>query len=220
MVRVMKKLLLFSILMLLPISSYALECDYTEKARLKKLASNLNTSYIPIEVDNTVSFNVTISNIYPGLLIVDASSGIQYTYDESREKPSEITITNLKPDRTYRYEVYSTNEECNDSSLNIYYVTLPAYNSFYKDPLCEGISDYKLCNKWYKTNITYDDFVKEVTEYKKNLEKTENIETSQESGINPIIDFILQYYYVFIILFISAVSYVIYVRRKRDSFGF
>ena len=220
MVKVIKNLLLFCVLMLLPLSSQALECDYTEKARLKSLASNINTSYVPIEVDNTVSFNVTISNIYPGLLVVDAKTGIQYTYDETRTNPGEITISNLQPDKTYRYEVYSTNEDCNDSSLNIYYVTLPAYNSFYKDPLCEGISDYKLCNKWYKTNVTYDEFVKEVTEYKKSLEKVEEVKKSDNNNVNPIIEFVMQYYYVFIILFVVAIGYVIYVRRKRDSFGF
>lgn len=220
MVKILKNLLFFSILMLLPISCKALECDFTEKARLKSLASNINTSYIPVENGNTITFNVTISNIYPGLIVVDATTGNQYYYDENRQNPGEVVITGLNPDKTYRYEIYSTNEECNDSSLNIYYVTLPAYNSYYKDPICDGLSDYKLCNKWLKTDMSYEEFIKEVTDYKNSLNQPDKTETKDNGELNPILEFIYQYYYIFIALFVIAIIYIIYVRRKRDSFGF
>ena len=220
MVKILKNLLFFSILMLLPISCKALECDFTEKARLKSLASNINTSYIPVENGNTITCNVTISNIYPGLIVVDATTGNQYYYDENRQNPGEVVITGLNPDKTYRYEIYSTNEECNDSSLNIYYVTLPAYNSYYKDPICEGLSDYKLCNKWLKTDMSYEEFIKEVTDYKNSLNQPDKTETKDNGELNPILEFIYQYYYIFIALFVIAIIYIIYVRRKRDSFGF
>ena len=199
---------------------YAEECDFTTKAKLKNLASNLNTSYVPVENGNTLTFNVTLSNIYPGILIVDPTTGNEYHYDTSRERPGEITITGLQPDRTYRYEVYSENEDCAETSLNVYYVTLPAYNAYYKDPICQGIEDYKLCNRWLKHSLSYDEFVKEVNAYKESLNQPieEKKETKEE--LNPMLQFVIDYYYIFIGLFVLGVGYVIYVRRKRDSFGF
>lgn len=195
------------------------ECDYSTKAKLKRLASNINTSYTPIETDNSLSFNVTISNIYPSLIVMDGSSGNEYHYDVSRKTPYEVTITGLKADQTYRYEVYSDVENCTEEMLAVYYVTLPAYNPYYKDELCKGYEDYKLCNRWLKHSLTYEEFVSEMTKYKESLNQQDE-EIEENIQLNPLLQFIKDYYYVFIGLGILGIGYIIYVRRKRDSFGF
>lgn len=195
------------------------ECDYATKAKLKRLASNINTSYTPVETDNSLSFNATISNIYPSLVVIDTTSGNEYRYDASRETPYGVTITGLKPDRTYRYEVYSDLENCTEDMLAVYYVTLPAYNPYYKDELCKGFEDYKLCNRWLKHSLTHEEFVREMTKYKESLNEKEQKDPTMEK-LDPLLQFIKDYYYVFIGLGILGIGYVIYVRRKRDSFGF
>ena len=210
--------ILASVVMWTPVK--AEECDFTLKAKLKNMASNLNTSYVPVENGNTLTFNVTLSNIYPGLVIMDPSTGNEYRYDANRSRPSEVTITGLQPDRTYRYEIYSENVACSEASLNVYYVTLPAYNSFYKDPICQGIEDYKLCNRWLKHSLSHEDFVKEVNQYKASLNQPEEEIKKEEKELKPFLQFIVDYYYIFIGLTVAGVGYVIYVRRKRDSFGF
>lgn len=199
---------------------YLDECDYSTKAKLKRMASNINTSYTPVENNNDVTFNVTISNIYSGLVVLDGKTGNEYRYDTNREVPHEVTITGLKPDQTYRYEVYTDVENCSEESLNVYYVTLPAYNPYYKDELCKGVENYKLCNRWLKHSLTHEEFVREITKYKKSLNQSKKEEVIVEKKLNTMLEFLKDYYYIFIGLGILGVIYVIYVRRKRDSFGF
>ena len=194
-------------------------CDYTTKARLKELASNISSSYVPIETENGVTFQVTITNIYPGLIVRDASNGEEYRYDANRSRPSEVTITDLQPDQTYQYDVYSDNPSCSDIILNVYYVTLPAYNAYYKDTLCIGIENYSLCNRWLKHSMSFEEFEKGVSEYRESLNQ-EVPKKEEQTRLNPVLQFIRDYYYVFIGLGILGIGYVVYVRRKRDSFGF
>ena len=194
-------------------------CDYTTKARLKELASTISSSYVPIETENGVTFQVTITNIYPGLIVRDVSNGEEYRYDANRSRPSEVTITDLQPDQTYQYDVYSDNPSCSDIILNVYYVTLPAYNAYYKDTLCIGIENYSLCNRWLKHSMSFEEFEKGVSEYRESLNQ-EVPKKEEQTRLNPVLQFIRDYYYVFIGLGILGIGYVVYVRRKRDSFGF
>lgn len=211
------------LLVIIPIHGYADElldvCDFSIKAKLKKLSSNISTSYVPVEQGNKVTFDITISNIYPNLVVIDRETGREYRYDASREIPSQITLSGYESDQTYRFEVYADKENCSEESLNIYYVTLPAFNPYYKDQLCKGIEHYKLCNKWLKHSLSHDEFIKEITAYKESLNQPKN-QTEKKETENSMLAFIKEYYYIFIGLGILGIGYVIYVRRKRDSFGF
>lgn len=217
--RYVKLIMFLFLLVIIPVHGSAEECDFSTKAKLKKLASNISTSYVPIEQGNKVTFDITISNIYPNLVVIDPKTGNEYRYDTSRNIPHQITLSGYASDQTYRFEVYADKENCSEESLNIYYVTLPAYNPYYKDDLCKGIEDYKLCNKWLKHSLTRDEFVKEITAYKASLNQPEK-QVQKKQKENSMLAFIKEYYYVFIGLGVLGIGYVIYVRRKRDSFGF
>lgn len=208
------------LLLMLPIHVFAADdCDVSTKAKLKQLASNINISYVPNEINNTVTFTATINNVYPGLKIYSVITKGWFDHSNGIDNQNTIVMSGLNPGMSYRLDVYSENLDCGEEALSVYYITLPDYNSFYKDPLCKGIEDYKLCGKWEKHTLTHEQFTKEIDRYKQSLNKNE--EKAEEKELkNPILSFITQYYYIFIGVVIIVGAYVAYIRNKKDSFGF
>lgn len=217
--RCLKMLLFVCLLVIVPIHTQAKECDYTTKAKLKRMASNINTSYTPVENGNTMSFTATITNVYPGLKVRNVRTKQWYDHNSGIDTNNMIVVESLVSGISYRFDVYSENVDCGDDALASYYLTLPSYNPYYKDPLCVGIEEYQLCGKWLKHSLTHDEFVKEITKYKESLNQ-KDIEKKEQKEINPIIQFVKDYYYIFIGLGVFVIAYVIYIRYKKDSFGF
>ena len=119
---------------------------------------------------------------------------ISYDYSEPTEKIFDnklrVSSKNLlvcnsreygfEADKSYRFVAYATNQDnCDYGELYTYYANTPAYNQYYNDPVCQDVREYKLCQKWLKTGLTHDEFVKQVNEYK------ESIKEDQVTTINP-----------------------------------
>lgn len=198
-----------------PVKAYY--CSYENLSYYKKLASNINISYDYIEADDGVTFTTTILNLQPNLYIVDLTNHRRYDYTNN-----EIVISGYQNGQTIQYAVYSTDINCNDEILRTIRLTMPTYNRYYKDPLCEGLSEYNLCNRWSSHGLGYETFVQKVTQYKENLNNQEQPKpTPEEIPDNSIVQWIIrfakQYYYIFLILIIIASSIGIYKINKKDS---
>lgn len=214
----MKKLfiLMLFIVLCLPLERInAYYCTYSETTRLKKIASNINISYTYDEKTNGVDFSITLVNLHPDLYLVDATNDEIISYTNS-----EVTISGYKGGETVQYKVYTVVPFCEGTVLTTLRITLPSYNSFYKDNLCEGISSYSLCQKWSSHGLSYDDFVKRVTQYRNSLGNSEP--TIEEPEITSIWEIILDvfrgyYYIIYGVIIVGAGTgiFLLYRREKK-----
>lgn len=206
------KLILLIILLMIPASCKAYDCTYKEQARLRKLASNVQTTYAYVENDNNVTFNVTLSNLNNDLYVYDISRGKTYYYGGE----SEITLYDYAPGENIKYRIYTTKTDCASTYLNIKYVNLPYYNSYYNNPLCLN-KKYSICNKWTKVTLTEEEFVKKINELDKESEETEK---DSEKIENTILDYIISFiyeYYIFILVILVGIFLIIELKRRKKN---
>ena len=209
-------LLFFSFIFILPNVHAA--CNYQENSRLKNLASNVFTSY-DYHVDSN-TFSIVITNLHPDIYLYDTVKKQFYYYNGS----STITVDGYEPGQSVKYNVHSNVSNCQGQVQYYQYVSLPFYNSFYQDPICNGLDEYSLCQKWTTHGITkYDDFIKEVTAYKALQNQNPVIEPIIEPTITKtttIVQFLLNYYYYFLITIIIGCLSLMYYLTRKDSFNF
>lgn len=209
-------LFVFSLLMVMPNTIYAI-CDYNEKSELQSLAGNLNFTYNYIEsgegINSNVKFSITIANMNQKLYVVDQTNVRVYNYNGS-----ELVIDNYNPGSTIQFIVYGNTENCMGVELMNNYITLPSYNRFYKDSVCKGVSNYKLCNRWTRVDFTYDEFKRKVQQYKAQLNVKEEPVISEEVGlVEKIMIFLSKYsLYIFGMIIVICGGLIIYLKRKDD----
>lgn len=188
------------------------DCSNSEISRLKTIASNVNVSYEPIETDSGVTYNIIFLNMTNELVIRDTQARTSYSYTGS-----EMILTGYKPNTNYKFKILPSNG-C-DVSLAVKYANLPAFNIYYKDPLCDGISEYTLCQKWNNSNVSYESFVREVTKYKESLLINNPIEAEEHplTFFEKLLEFYIKYYYIIYLSIIVILVPIIIVLKRRDN---
>ncbi len=209
----MKKILLL-VLLLIPYSKVnASFCSYKELAELREIASNITYRYDYIESDDNIVFNISLANLTPDTYILDSETNQTYYFSKS-----EIVISGYQDDTSVGFKVYSDNSDCEGQLLSTIWVNLPTYNEYYKDPLCETIPNYSLCNRWSTHTLRYDEFVQNIKDY---LEPDDVIvipEVEEEDSIWDLaLELLLNYYYIPLLLIILIAGISIYRINKRDN---
>jgi len=201
-------------IILFPINSKALLCSNKEKVKFQELAKNITTTYDYVEENNQVTFNIIFSNIPEGFRIYDYNNKTEHGYFAR-----EMLLSGFKPGTSYRFDYYTNDVLCQYDNLYTSYINLPHYNPYYNDSICEGLN-YKYCNKWQKIDMTYEEFINDVTKYKESLKAVEGPTTEKVKGFfDYIIEFYVNYYYIVLPLFIIiSISYIIYYNKKQDLF--
>lgn len=210
----MRNKLIFAILLLLlfPTSSKAY-CTSADKVRLRKLASNINTSYDYVEDDNGVTFNVTITNLNKDIYIKQKDTDNVYYYNDN----SEIVLNGFNPGFKLAFEIYPSDAECGTAYLTRKYVSLPNYNKYYKSDLCKG-KTFSICSKWANINMTEEEFAKKLKILEKEAEQKEEESKEPDTWFDIIASFIFDYY-IFIALGITVIVVLIrYIINKRNAF--
>ena len=212
----MKRLVPLLLLLLIPIQAKAIICSNEKKVQFQTLASNITTSYTYVEQDNNITFQITLSNIPEGFIIQDIKNNQTYSY-----QGSELTIFNLKPDKSYRFDVYTDDVDCSLVTLYSHYVTTPPYNPYYHASVCVGMEQYPLCQMFTKITYTYEEFVQKVNALKQTLEQPivedEPKPESEKSIYDYILEFYLNYYYIVLPLFIVSGIIIIYRYNKKND---
>lgn len=212
-------LIVILIAIIVPLKVEAL-CSVTDKMRYNSLATNIVTSYDYVEKGDDVSFNVTIHNVHRDLVVVDKLTNKKYQSNNSGL--NSFTISGLNDGKNYSFAVYAKSGDCSSRLFNTLYVNLPKYNKYYKDPICDGASDYLLCQKWTEIgSITYEEFKNDVENYKGNhivVEDDTIVETN--NWLYIIGDFWAKYYLYILGAIIVVTSIILIIIKRRDSYDF
>lgn len=217
-----KKIFLLLILLLIPIKINAIVisgCKTQVLSNLKSLASNVNLSYTYEIKNNNAYFKITINNITDKIYIVD-NLGNKYTYNNSNK--GEIITNEYKDINKISFRIYSSVPDCMDDLLITKYINLPTYNIYYNDPVCKGIEDYKLCQRWATQTLGYEEFVQEVNNYKikKNTNIVDNNKNANTKGLfDMMFDIYINYYYIILpVLIVVCLSFV-YIKNRKNKFN-
>ena len=216
----MKKISIFLIIFIsfcLCINKVNASCNYTRLANLKKIASNVNVTYTYRIEDNKALFDIRFANLTDDIYLYDSFNDKKYT------GKGEILLKDFKDGIKYKFYIRSNDEHCKDEGLTTKYVTLPKYNIYYGDSICEGIEDYTLCQRWgtFGAN-SYDEYVRQINKYKLSL-KNNNKEEEQKEEITlvqKVVRFILKNYVIVLITIIIVCLVLIRYLSKKDKFDF
>lgn len=218
MMKYSKLIILLVLFVLCPKNVDALLCPNDEKVKYQEMAKNIAYTYDAKEVKGKTVFSVTFSNMPSSLALMNPIGGKWYY-----SKGKDLTISNLETNKNYRYDVYVTGDTgCTDIVLYTLNIVLPSYNKYHSDPACEGIENYKLCQKWANVNYSYEEWKIKIQEYKDSLIPEEEVKTSKEkrmSLIEKIIDVYADVYYiVFPIIIIICIIWIYVYNKRRELF--
>ena len=233
-----KKILLFiGLFILLPMNAKAALCENKDMIAYQEQAKNISVTYEYEETDDDIIFNIKFSNVPMQFTVFDVDAFQNYFYKGDGEDftyvdafgiqsyipvESEFVIPNVEKNKSYKFQIFVNDWSCRYNIMYTHYITIPPYNKYYKDSLCKGIEDYKLCNKWVNVSrYTYDEWKDEVNKYinKKRIIPKEE-EPEEIKGIfDYVIDFYLDYYYFILpIIIVLCIAGIVLYNKKHDLF--
>lgn len=160
-------------------------------------------------------FNVTFNYVNDDFYI--NSSGSSYI-----AYPENHFIIGVFTTGKWNFDVYSKECESFVYKLNI---TLPKFNIYSLDPLCENIDDtqFSLCAKYYNYDISYDNFKKKIIEYKKNVKSDEKKVSDKDNiilhNVKKIYNFFLSNIICFFIGLVTCLIVailIIFIKKKKN----
>lgn len=208
----MKKVLfmLFVIVMFFNINIVKADdiCSDEELARIKAIANNISYNYKFVGTDDNIAgiqtYSVSFSGITNDVYITDTS----YQYKANSDSDI-IYIDSGKRN----FMVLSDN--CFGKILRTIQLDLPKFNEYSTRIECIEDNSPKIdyCNPWYQGDITDNQFYKTIKEY--NI----NIENSNKTTKDKIMEFIEKKYYIvlstIIVLFIFIVAKILINHNKN-----
>lgn len=202
--------LLFA-MFLFPVSTRA-ACTDSEVVALSKMASNV--VFTPVFQEETGTFHLIVSNLNPDFYFMDVAANQNYTYTAP-----EIILTNYKPGKSYRFKFYSAKPSCIGNTILSKYVTLPGYNPYYKDAICEGLENYSFCQKWNNYTYSHSQFAEMVNKYKQEEEQKEEANKEPVMGFyDYVFLYYSKYYYIILPIIIIGCLIAIMQKKKKEEF--
>lgn len=215
----MKRIIvILALLFIFPTSILAANCGGTIKEEYTKMANNI-TYVIEMNDDGNENrtANITFSGLSKDLLIKesDYSTGKTNYYNEYF---GEYTYKNLPLGTNYNFKIIGR-KECNIDALRIINITLPNYNPYYNDPICENARNYKLCQKWTTVNVTYEEFQENVKNYLNSIPTTKKIIEQEETKFDFYYYYNRYYWYVLggLIIVLGILIYLWLKDNKKNK---
>ena len=217
---------LFFMIIIFTFTTYFVQASCTDEeiSSLKREANEIKVTYkhlgaVENEEGITVydKFDVNFKNVNDDLYI----ELFDFSYTNH---PENGTIVDTFTTGNWNFGIYS--DKCETKIYEIK-VTLPKFNIYSLDPLCEGIDGdvFVLSGKYYNYNVSYESFKERVTNYRNTHKIVSNSDSNNNSEKNItyylkyIINFIIDNYIIFGIataaLIIIIISIVIFKARKN-----
>lgn len=216
----MKKVLLLIICLIsFPCVCNAESCSNTEIGQISGFSSNVNIVYL-VNIKNDVpEFSITITNLTSDMAVLDKITSKLY---KGFKNGGYLNIK-TKNSGKYSFDIYSLKCKFKSGTKSI---TLPKYNLYYKDELCQGLEDYSQCQRWsgYSANrTTFENDIKKIKEIKAKEEvKEETKVVVKKSWYNQFEEIILKFWWAFAIILIILIGlfYIIRNNRKKNEYNF
>lgn len=193
------------------------ECTIEEQEYYKSIEDKYQTTYVFDKESRTYTMTLTYGDISTFTYIID-NSAIEYANIESYD--DRMVISNLIPGK-YGIYVVGTTDSCDDL-FKTEEITLPEYNQYAYDPVCEGIEEFVLCSPTYDKELDYDIFISRVNSYKKNKanqdktdNNTEEKPTIKEWFKDNYMYFIYAIIGIVVLLIIALIIKVIYNHERK-----
>lgn len=213
----MKRIVWLSTLLflLLPSSIRATDCSGVDRERLQKLANNITVTMeeTPNEFGK-IYFKATFAGFSDELII--RSSDLAFSsLNIGDDAISYAVAHNLLQNKNYRYSVEGF-YKCYGVTFRNITINTPKYNLYYDDELCKENREFYLCNKWGDFNKTYEEFEKEIKEYKKKV-TIETIIDSEDSMYAKFYSLYEKYYFPVLISTIIILGLLVFLWVKENK---
>ncbi len=217
-------------------------CTNDTVKTFKSLTNNINVDYGYKMENNIPIFTIRLTNVDSRFEVYDVVN--KKTYNPVN---NEVIIEGYKDNASYQFNIYTTEVylkykmatvagingpeqieilvesndlNCDDRYLGKLSVNVPKYNKYSNLEVCNGKESYELCDSWYSHNYSEEEFIEKVESYKI-IEDEENIEEiTNDSFLSRINTVVVNYWYVFILLFNISIYliYKYYKRKSKDGF--
>lgn len=192
------------------------ECTTEEQEYYKSIEDKYQTTYVFDKESRTYTMTLTYGDISTFSYSIEGD-GMEIANIEVTDK---IIVSNLAPGQYIAFVVGLT-DSCNDV-LKKEEITLPQYNQYAYDPVCEGIEEFVLCSPTYDKELDYDTFISRVNSYKKNKanqDKTDNNTEEKPTIKEWLKDNYMYFIYAIIgivaLLIIALIVKVIYNHERK-----
>lgn len=189
-------------------------CTTKELSDLRKIANNIKFDYDVYLDENEPFVYFSLYNMNNLFYIKEKPYNTSIYYNNE----TIMTRYGYKDDINYRFIIYGSNySNCKNEVILDKYITIPRYNPYYNNKACDGVKEFVLCGKYSDLNLSSDEFLRRVNEYKKKQNKEDKpVEKSKEE--NRLLNFMKNNYIYFIIVFgiiVISMGVIINVKKKK-----
>lgn len=224
-------------------------CSYTEQAEINDIVANVKATYEAVDiyegkvldidnpdengniptVDNySKGFKISILNITDSIY-VKVSNNVNkeehtYYYKDTLEGTANFQVKGVDNLVTYTIEVYSNKYSCVGEVFRKFTIVTPIYNSYSKMTACQENPGFYYCQEYISSeNISINEFLAKVKEYKTEKEKQEQQEQENKTFWKKIKEFyhknaiVINISGIAIVLIIGGITSTILIKRKRSK---
>lgn len=214
--KIKKILVVFVIMFLFVVKVDANTCTKTEKNTLTKNAKAIEfIPYLDEEYDpfHNYKYNVYITNLSKDFYIVDSNGNrLEYSNDYTEDTVFGVYEQGSK----VSFKIYGAYDGiCPDVLLSTTTIRFDYYNDYSTFEVCEGIEEFKLCQRNYSGEIESEEwFLEQVEKYKAGLIENPDPGAEKLTFIESMIKFFKENVIVTISLVIIMIAGVAFVVHK------